>query len=548
LIAGSTSSDPRPKRRGRAEDPFSHAMHETQSMSALERFDDDRKFRPEANLDDDLQKELDEALGDSDSLMDIMEEATAETPASQAAADKGSGSEDKGDQAPTASRLRVDPDGVRRGEVVAVQGDDIFVDLGGKSQGLLPASQYQDDPLPEEGDVVEFTVEGYDQSEGLVMLSRKGAVLAASWENLKRGNIVEGRVTGLNKGGLELSVSGIKAFMPFSMVEMHHVEDFTPYLNRKLLCEVREVKRSENRVLLSHRAVLERQAAEQAEQTLEQIEEGSVVDGTVKTIKPYGAFVDIGGVDGLLHIREMAHGHVDKVTDVVKEGQQIKVAVISIDRDENKIALSLKETLADPWEGVENKYPVDSIVTGRVTRLVDFGAFVELEDGVEGLIPIGEITYERHIKHPSDELKEGDTIRVKVLRVEPKRKRISLSIKQVEGDPWMGAEARWPVNSTVEGNVTRIAEFGAFVQIAPGVEGLVHISELSPMHVQSVRDVVKEGEHVEARVVSVDEDARRIGLSIKQMTEAGQVDVERNYGGRAEEGKKRKRPLKGGLD
>jgi small subunit ribosomal protein S1 len=519
-------------------------------MSALERFDDDKKFRPQANLDDDLQQEIDAALGDSDSLMDMMEEATSQpdTPPEGEQPAGPARDEDKAAEAPAAGRLRVGADGVRRGKVVAIQGDDIFVDLGGKSQGLLPASQYEDEPLPAEGDVVEFTVEGYDQSEGLVMLSRKGAVLAASWDNLKRGNVVEGRVTGLNKGGLELSVSGIKAFMPFSMVEMHHVEDLTPYLNRKLLCEVREVKRSENRVILSHRAVLERQAAEQAEQTLQQIEEGSVVDGTVKTIKPYGAFVDIGGIDGLLHIREMAHGHVDKVTDVVKEGQKIKVAVISIDHEENKIGLSLKETMADPWEGIENKYPVDSIVTGRVTRLAEFGAFVELEDGVEGLVPIGEITYERHLKHPSDELKEGDTIRVKVIRVEPKRKRISLSIKQVEGDPWMGAEARWPVNSTVEGNVTRVADFGAFVQIAPGVEGLIHISELSPMHVQSVRDVVKEGEHVEARVISVDEDARRIGLSIKQLTEAGQVDVQRNFGGRADKGKKRKRPLKGGLD
>ncbi len=498
-------------------------------MTGVERFDDDNKFRPEANLDEELQKELDAALGDQ-SIMEMVEKAEQEQASQQAT-----------------TGMRVGPDGVRRGTVVAVQGDDIFVDLGGKSQGLLPASQFEDEPLPEPGAEVEFTVEGYDQSEGLVLLSRKGAVLAASWDSLEKGAIVEGRVTGLNKGGLELSVNGIKAFMPFSMIETFRVEDLTPYLNRKLKCEVMEVNRGEKRVIVSQRAVQDREAAVKAEETFETLQEGDVVEGTVKNVMPYGAFVDIGGIDGLLHVKEMSHGHVDSPKDVVHEGQNIRVAVTSIDRENRKIGLSLKQIMADPWEGVELKYPVDSVIAGRVTRLADFGAFVELEEGIEGLVPIGELTFERHIKHPSEIVKEGDTIKVRVMRVEPDRRRISLSLKKVEGDPWTGASVRWPEDSIVEGNVVRIADFGAFVQLAPGVDGLVHISELSPMHVQSVRDVVREGELVKAKVLNVDEDARRIALSIKQLSEAGQTDVPRDLGSLSKP-TKRNRPLKGGLD
>lgn len=491
-------------------------------MEPIQPMDDDRQYRPEESLDADLQKELDDALGEA-SLMDLVEQQEKSSPVQGGAIE-----------------------GIRKGRVAAIQDGDIFVDFGGKTQGILPVSQFEEEKLPSEGDIIEFTVEGVDERDGLLILSRKGAVLQATWDNLQVGKAVEGRVTGLNKGGLEIDLSGIRAFMPVSHVELGHIDDLTPYLNQKLKAEVIELDRKDNKVVLSRRAMLQREQAEKARQTMESLSEGDVVEGVVKTIMPYGAFVDIGGVDGLVHVREMSHGHVNKPEDVVKPGENVTVKVVGIDTEKDRIALSLKELQADPWKDAAEKWPVDSIVTGRVVKLMDFGAFVELDTGVEALVPISEMTYERRIGHPREIVSEGEVIKAKVLKVEPGRKRMSLSIKQVEGDPWTGASVRWQEGSIVEGNVVRTADFGAFVQLAPGVEGLVHISELSAGHVPSVRDAVREGDLVKVKVLSVDEDARRIALSIKQTTEEGQAETTLNLP--ESKPRKRKKPLKGGLD
>jgi len=483
---------------------------------------EDETFRPEENLDEALQREIDEALGDA-SLEDLI--------AAEEGLEKGASDE------------------VRTGRVVAIHGDDIFVDLGGRSQGLLPAAQFEDEPLPSVGDVVEFTIAGYDDRDDLLVLSRKGAVLAAAWETLAEGQIVEGRVTGHNKGGLELDVNGIRAFMPISQIEMFRVEELAPYVNQRLRCEVIERRPAERSIVVSRRALLEREAAEARERLFESLQEGQTVVGTVRSIMPYGAFVDIGGVDGLLHVREMSYSRVEDPASVVQEGQQIEVKVLKIDREERKISLGLKQTLPDPWEAAASKWPVDTVVTGRVTRLADFGAFVQLEEGVEGLIPISEMSFEQRIRHPSQILAEGETVKVRVMSVDAEQRRISLSLKRVGDDPWMGASVRWPAGSVAEGVVKRLTDFGAFVELAAGVEGLVHISELSDDYVRSVADVVREGQTVQAKVLSVDEDRRRIALSIKQ---AAQMPA--SGGPESAESAppppqpKRKRPLRGGLD
>ena len=258
--------------------------------------------------------------------------------------------------------------------------------------------------------------------------------------------------------------------------------------------------------------------------------------------------MDIGGADGLLHVRDMSHSRVEDPAEVVAEGQEVKVAVLKVDREEKKIALGLKQIAPDPWLGVEGRFPEDQIVTGRVTKLMDFGAFVELAEGVEGLIPISELTFERRVGHPREVVNEGDMVRVRVLGVDAERKRISLSLKRAGDDPWTGASVRWPVDGIVEGNVTRIADFGAFVELVPGVEGLIHISELADHRVRSVHEVVREGQLVQAKVLSVDEEQRRMSLSIKQLAATP------GYTGMADEAEaakpqeKRKKPLKGGLD
>jgi small subunit ribosomal protein S1 len=399
---------------------------------------------------------------------------------------------------------------------------------------------------------VEVTIAGYDSKDGLLKLSRQGAVQAATWESLREDMIVEGRVTGHNKGGLELVIDGIKAFMPISQVERGRVEELAPYVGKKLRCQITDVRHDERQIVVSRRNVLDMEAEEEAKRTFETLVEGQVVKGTVKTIMPYGAFVDIGGMDGLLHIKDMAFTRVEKPEDVVRTGQQLEVMILKIDRDARKLSLGLKQVMPDPWADADSKWPIDTIVTGRVTRLEGFGAFVELEPGVEGLVPISEMTFERRIKHPSEIVKAGDVIKVRVLSMDLPARRISLSIKRVGDDPWMGASARWPVDSVVTGTIKRLAEFGAFVELTPGVEGLIHVSELSDQRVRMPAEVVREGQVVQAKVLEVDEDRRRISLSIKRIKE------DPNYTGEAlgasaapaapKQEKKRKKPLKGGLE
>lgn len=474
------------------------------------------------NADADLDNEIAEALGDM-SLEDMLESETI--------AQSSTGS----------------TPGMRTGKVIDVQGDEIFVQLGVKDQGLLNAAQFEDEPLPQVGDEIEVMVVGYDSREGLVKLSRKGAVEHATWESLAKGQVVEGRVTALNTGGLELGINGIRAFMPISQIELHRVEDLKPYINTKIRCQVTEVKRSDKKVVVSRRAVLEAEAQQEREKTMETLAEGDIVEGTVRNIMPYGAFVDIGGVDGLLHVSDMSHARLDDPNSFVQTGQTVRVKVLKIDREKQKISLGMKQVMPDPWEGAETKWREGEVVTGRVVRLADFGAFVELEQGVDGLVPMGELSYERRIRSAGDVVSVGDMIRVRVLSVDTKRKRISLSLKQVGDDPWVGASSRWPVDSTVEGMVTRLADFGAFVELASGVEGLVHISELSDKHVRTPADAVSEGQNVQAKVLEVDEDRRRISLSMKALL-MPEVTPEPTQGSKPSQPAKRKKPLKGGIE
>ena len=484
----------------------------------------DEKFRVEPKLDDALQRELDDALGGMSLEEIISQEEKPQTPATT-------------------------QKGIRKGRVTAIHGDDMYVDMGGKTQGVLPRTQFTaDEPEPRIGDLIEFTIEGLTE-DGMLQLSREGAVLAAAWETLEEGQVVEGRVTGMNKGGLELSINGIRAFMPISQVELFRTEDLTPYLNQKLRCQVSEVNREEKNVIVSRRGILEVEAQEAREKAFETLAEGQTVTGVVRSIMPYGAFVTIApGVDGLLHVKDMSHGRVEDPKSIVKEGQKLELMVIKVDKEARKVGLGLKQVMADPWADIDTKYAADTVMTGRVTRLAEFGAFVELEPGVEGLVPMGEMSFERRINSASEVCKAGDVIKVRILSVDPERKRISLSIKRVGDDPWMGASARWPVGSVVSGVVKRLAEFGAFVEITAGVEGLVHISEISHERIRAVGDAVQAGQSVQAKVLEVDEDRRRISLSIKQLTTMAEYTGPAAVEEPAKPQPKRKKPLKGGLD
>jgi small subunit ribosomal protein S1 len=320
--------------------------------------------------------------------------------------------------------------GSKRGRIVSVGKEDLFVDFGGKSQGIASLTQF--DEIPEVGTELEFDIDRYDPREGLLILTRKGAAAGSvNWENLQIGQIVEGTVTGVNKGGLELEVKGMRAFMPAGQVDVFHVPDLTQFINQKMLAEVTQVEREGRNIVLSRRNILEREREEQKKKLLAELAPEQIRRGTVRSVMDYGAFVDLGGVDGLLHVSELSFRRVRNPGELVKVGDVLDVKVLKIDPETGKISLSLKQARGvDPWTTAAERYAIGTQLTGRVTKLENFGAFIEVEEGIEGLLPISEIT-DKRIKHSSEILKEGDTVKLMVISVDPVARRMSFSHKQV---------------------------------------------------------------------------------------------------------------------
>ena len=439
--------------------------------------------------------------------------------------------------------------GPKRGKIISIDAkkDEVFVDFGGKSQGIAAFSQFEAEPKV--GDEMDFFVERYDPREGLMILTKKGAAQSnVSWETLEVGQVVEGVVTGSNKGGLELNVKGMRAFMPAGQVDMYFQPDLSTFVNQKLIAEVVQFDAHAKNLVVSRRNILEREKEEAKAKLMEEIGEGQVRRGTVRSVMDFGAFVDLGGMDGLIHVSEMSHRRGVKPSDFVKVGDLVDVKIIRIDKETGKLSLSLKQMMADPWIGAENKYAVGTPVTGRVTKVENFGAFIEIEEGIEGLLPVSEMSWQR-IKHPSDVVKVGDTIRLVVISLDTANKKLSFSLKQAGPDPWKSVGERYAADMTVSGHVTRIVDFGAFVELEPGLEGLVHISEMADHRVKSAGDVVKAGQEVKVRVLEVDEKSRRMSLSLKRAVEAVSATTPAAVRPDQASGKKKKRTeLRGGLD
>jgi small subunit ribosomal protein S1 len=440
--------------------------------------------------------------------------------------------------------------GPRRGRIISIDAkkDEVFVDFGGKAQGIAAFSQFEEEPKV--GDELDFFVERYDPREGLLILTKKGAAQQhVSWETLEIGQVVEGIVTAVNKGGLELQVKGMRAFMPAGQVDLYFQQDMSTFLNQKLLAEVIQFDPGAKNLVLSRRNILEREKEESRQKMLEEIAEGQVRRGTVRSVMDYGAFVDLGGIDGLLHVSEMSHRRGVKPSDFVKVGDLVDVKIVKFDSATGKLSLSLKQMMADPWIGAENRYAVGTPVTGRVAKIESFGAFIEVEEGVEGLLPVSEMSWQR-TRHPSDILKVGDTIRLVVIGLDPANKKVTFSLKQAGPDPWKEVAQRYATDMVVEGKVTRIVDFGVFVELEPGLEGLVHISELADHRVKSAGDVVKSGQDVKVRVLEIDEKSRRMSLSLKRAAEVASAPAQGASATPATTPakKKKKTELRGGLD
>jgi small subunit ribosomal protein S1 len=432
------------------------------------------------------------------------------------------------------------------GTIIAATGDDVFLEFGVRCQGVVPRAQFGKKEHLDAGRRVDVVVERFDADSSLLIVNRKGQIQRATWATLTVGMIVEGRITGLNKGGLEMDLKGIRAFMPASQVDVAPMKDISLLLNQMVRAEVLEVDRRHHNVLVSRRKLMVRELSEKREQLQQEIEVGQVRHGVVESITDFGAFVDLGGLTGLVHVSDISWTAVEKVSDQLQVGQELDVQVLKIDNKRHRISLGLKQTQPDPWSAVGQRYSAGEALKVRIVRLVDFGAFAEIEPGVEALIPISEMSWGR-IRGPGEIISVGDLVDAVVLRVEPERRRIALSMRQATSDPWGGVLESFTANSLVHGKVTRLTDFGAFVELAPGVEGLIHISELADRRIRTCSEVVQVGEEVETRVLGVDPEQRRISLSIRAVGGAPPEAVEHAPSAR-HSAKKRKKPLRGGLE
>jgi small subunit ribosomal protein S1 len=424
------------------------------------------------------------------------------------------------------SLRRVQEGEVVKGRIVSITKDFVMVDIGYKSEGQIPIHEFttsEGEITAQVGEEVEALMESREDEEGPLMLSKNKASKIKVWEEISYAYHHDGDVVGTIvakvKGGLSVDLGGIIAFLPGSQVDLTPMRHTDHLISQKLNFKVLKFNRKRRNVVLSRRALLERAKGEAKATLLATLEEGKVLEGAVKNITDYGIFVDLGGLDGLLHITDLSYGRVRHPADLFKVGDPITVKVLSFDREKERISLGLKQLTADPWSLVEEKYPLGSRVTGRVVSLTDYGAFVELEPGVEGLIHISEMSWTRKIRHPSQVLTVNDQVECAVLELEPTRKRISLSLKQVEPNPWEVIGEKYPVGSVIEGKIKNITDFGIFIGIDEGIDGLVHISDISwTKRFKHPSELYKKGQSVQAKVLYIDKDNERFSLSIKDLT------------------------------
>ena len=455
-------------------------------------------------VDEAMQREIDEALA-GQSIEQMMDDAA---PPTEAAAGDATNADESGD---TLSHE------LKRGRIAAIRAEEVFVELAGigKTQGIISLQQFERPPRI--GSIMDFVVTRFDEAEGLYHLSREGAIGRATWDQITKGSAVEARVVGSNKGGLELEMVGsVRAFMPASQVDIGRVEDLSTMVGQKVQAIVQELDRKAKRVVLSRRQYLEKQREMNKGKVLATLELDQIREGVISSVMAYGAFVDLGGIDGLIHVSDISYTRIEDPATVLKVGDKVNVKVLKIDLEKGRISLGLKQIEPDPWSLIAQSLRIGDQVNGRVTRTAPFGAFVEVDKGVEGLCPISELSWKRVNK--VEDVVTADQVHIfKILEIDPAKRRLSLSLKQAGGDPWVGATVTYAPKSIVEGTVLSCTEFGAFIELKVGVEGLVHISELDNKRVNQVTDVLKPGEVKQFRVLTVDEDQRRISLSLKQV-------------------------------
>ena len=413
---------------------------------------------------------------------------------------------------------------VVKGTVLKIMDNEVLVDIGFKSEGMISKEEFigiNGSVDVKEGDFIEVLLEKSEDNDGHVVLSREKAEKMKIWDDVEKaysdGRHIRGKVIERIKGGLAVDI-GIRAFLPGSLVDMRPVKNLDSFRGKELLLKVIKVNKKRGNIVLSRKAVLEEENVERKKKTIEMIEEGKVVKGFVKNITEYGVFVDLGGIDGLVHITDLSWGRINHPSELFAVGDEIEVVVLKYDREKQRVSLGYKQKTKDPWETVAEKYPINSRVRGKVVSLTDYGAFVEIEEGVEGLIHISEMSWTKKIKHPSKLLSVSDTVEAVILEVDQEARRLSLGLKQTEPNPWSLIEEKYRVGQKIEGKVRNLTDFGAFISVDEGIDGLVHISDLSwTKRIKHASDVLKKGDVVEAVILKIDSENQRLSLGIKQL-------------------------------
>lgn len=420
-------------------------------------------------------------------------------------------------------------EGVEEGKIVAgtILGQTeshVIVDISFKSEGLIPKSEFKSDDEMDIGTHVDVFIEQIEGEDGQIVLSKQRADFMKVWERIRdayeTGEVVDGTLVRRIKGGIVVDLFGIEAFLPGSQIDLRQIPDMDSLLGQTMSFRVIKVHKSRRNIVVSRRIVLEEQRSRMRDQIIETLERGQVREGTVKNITDFGAFIDLGGVDGLLHITDMTWGRIQHPSELVQIGQKLTVKVLDFNERKERISLGLKQLQEHPWKSVAGKYPEGTRVKGKVVSITDYGAFMELEQGVEGLIHISEMSWTQHVKHPSQVVKAGDVVEAVVLRIDTENEKISLGLKQIEPDPWTTIDNELPLNTVVSGVVRNLAPFGAFVEIKEGIDGLIHVSDMSwTKKVNHPSEVLQKGDTVTCMVLSVDKEKRRISLSLKAMGE-----------------------------
>src|SRR3954468_18736687 len=420
-----------------------------------------------------------------------------------------------------------------KGTVIEVRPKEVLVDIGYKSEGVISGGEFEDIKAVKVGDECDVLIEKLEDKEGMVVLSKEKAEFKKNWERIlsicNEGGTISGKVKGIVKGGLLVNI-GVEAFLPASQIDVTTPKNLTQYVGNAYDFKVVKINQERQNIVLSRRELIEQERTERRQKLLNEMTPGDIRKGTVKNITDFGAFIDLNGIDGLLHITDMSWGRIGHPSEILKVGQDIDVVVLDINREKERVSLGLKQKLANPWDSIEQKYPVGAKVKGKVVNLVPYGAFVEIEPGVEGLIHVTELSWTKRIAKPSDVLKPDQIIEAAVLGINREEQKISLGLRQLEANPWDKAQEKYPPGTRVKGKIRNLTSYGAFIELEEGLDGMIHVSDISwTRKINHPSEVLKKGEEVEAQVLEIDKANQRIALGIKQLSEDPWANIDKYY-------------------